>query len=54
MHDYLDSTYTYLSDTPGFNVWHKYTVPRGWGWPLMHNNMYTLPADQLDTPVYRY
>lgn len=20
----------------------------------MHSNMYTLPADQLDTPVYRY
>jgi len=54
MHDYLDSTYTYLSDTLGFNVWHKYTVPRGWGWPLMQSNMYTLPADQLDTPVYRY
>lgn len=27
MHDYLDSSYTYLSDTLGFNVWHKYTIP---------------------------
>ncbi|MBK6878967.1 MAG: hypothetical protein IPG99_21650 [Ignavibacteria bacterium] len=54
MHDYLDSTYVYLSDTLGFNIWHKYTIPKGWGWPVMYNNSLTLPADQLDTPVYRY
>lgn len=54
MHDYLDSTYVYLSDTLGFNVWHKYTIPKGWGWPVMHNNCSTLAADQLDTPVHKY
>lgn len=58
MHDYRDSTYIYLSDTLGFNFWHKYTIPKnttgGWGWPVMGKKDVFLPADQLDTPVSRY
>ena len=53
MLDSRDSVYTYLNDTLSFNIWHKYTVPNGWGWPIIGSNN-TLPADALDTPVYKY
>ena len=53
MHDSRDSVYTYLVDTLKFNIWHKYTVPRGWGWPIINSNN-VLASDVLDTPVYRY
>jgi len=53
MYDSRDSVYSYLSDTLNFNIWHKYTIPNGWGWPILGSNN-ALSSDVLDTPVYRY
>ena len=53
MYDSRDKNYNYLRDTLGFNIWHKYTAPNNWGWPILYSNN-TLPDDQLNNPVSSY
>jgi len=51
MHDGIDYNYSFISDSLGFNTFHKYTAPN-WGW--IDNSGNYVPQDNLggDTSVY--
>ena len=46
MHDGIDADYIHNTE-PGFNVWHHYTGPTGFGWPGVSN-------DNMNTPTSQY
>ncbi len=46
MHDGIDAGYLHNTE-PGFNVWHHYTGPTGFGWPGVSN-------DNINTATSQY